>query len=119
MATWTVEVNRAIGTGLLAVLAAGGCGPEFEKAKWETILPGSTEPQHVIDSGAQVTEAGTMAARLTGAFSLCKVEAGNRGAVLTEVNADGTFRFRVDDPVAYETVRTCMSGKGYQEANRR
>ncbi len=31
------------------LLATGGCTPEFERAKWETILPGSTEPQRVIE----------------------------------------------------------------------
>jgi hypothetical protein len=46
------------------------------------------------------------------AFEACKTETGYASATLTELNSDGSFRYRGDDPKANAGFKSCLRGKG-------
>jgi len=45
-------------------------------------------------------------------FEACKAETGYTSATLTEVNADGSFRYRGDDPKTNTVFKSCLRDKG-------
>jgi len=45
-------------------------------------------------------------------FEACKTETGYASATLTELNSDGGFRYRGDDPEANKAFKVCLRDKG-------
>ena len=46
------------------------------------------------------------------AFETCKTETGYASATLTELNPNGGFRYRGDDPEANKAFKVCLRDKG-------
>lgn len=52
-------------------------------------------------------------------FEECKEQSGYKTAVLTEVNPDGSFLYKGDDPAANNALKACLSGKGHSMSTAR